>query len=110
MNMTDEAQQRLAQEVIAIWTAIRDEPRWRSGDNTMRLGDVEDRVSGLLFAIRQIGMTLYLAGGIPLYSKIIAIVEDALDDVEAAVFLNRWWGEVRHELEGEAIRASRLRQ
>jgi hypothetical protein len=107
MTMTNEAKYRLAQEVMAIWMAIRDEPRWRSGENTVKIRDVNDRVSGLLFAARQIGMTLYLAGGRPLQSKIINIVEDTLDDVQSAVFLNRWWNEVCHDLEYEAIRRSR---
>lgn len=53
--------------------------------------EVVDRETGLSFAIQQIGWTLEAIGGPNLVAEVIYQVEDRLDDVNAAVFLNRRW-------------------
>lgn len=55
------------------------------------ISQVTDKPTGLLFAIHQIGVALNALGGAGLAHRVILAVEERLDDVNAAVFLNRRW-------------------
>lgn len=88
--MKDEQSQRITAEVVGIYRAIRSiEPG--ALPVITRAAQVHDQLTGLLYAIHQIGIVLDELGGQPLVHKVTLAVEDTLDDVNAAVFLNRRW-------------------
>lgn len=90
MTMPTAAQVQAAAEVITIYRAIRAEQPGPLG-SVSAAGEVRDRLSGLLFTLHQIGVMLTLAGGMPLRTTIIDMIEEDLDDVRAAAFLHHRW-------------------
>lgn len=90
MSMSSAAKARAVREVASIYLAIRAESSGPVG-MVFEAKEVADRLSGLLFALHQIGLMLTLAGGMPLRASVVAAVEEALDDVTAAAFIIHRW-------------------
>ncbi|NML88739.1 hypothetical protein HHL26_06615 [Sphingobium sp. TB-6] len=86
---------KVAEQMADLYEALRLEHQGEvlagSVPAITRHPDVRDRMTGMLFAIHHIGLTLDAIGGDPLVHRVILEVEERLDDVHAHVFLNRRW-------------------
>lgn len=93
--ISDEKVGAVAASVAELYHAIKAEnggdPPAGAVPAITQSAEVTDRMTGLLFAVHQIGVTLDAVGDQPLVHRVVVAVEELLDDVLAHVFLNRRW-------------------